>query len=155
MNIIFVGNCIAYIFLALGKPTTLMLESPLEFISLASEDAIEVSVSQNKKIVVLKPLKKLDDIPISLVTGKGNFQLRARYETGEYTQLASLSQGKKDASFSKVYESSQFRVLEGESSLKIENKSKNNLRVNSISSKSDQMACKGSPLYVGNRRVTW
>lgn len=156
MTYYMVSTCIAYLFLSAGKPTTLTFDSPIEFLVVSDQEKVEVSLSKSKKILVLKPLVKLEEFPMVAVTQKGNFQFRGRFNKGSfYHQLVSIKQGKEDTRFNNVYSGVNFKVLEGEKSVKVINSKGKDLEVNSISSKKDQFVCKGSPLFVNKKEIRW
>jgi len=155
MNLIMNPGCIAYLFLSLGNPMTLKFDHPIEFISMGNKTKIESQISDNRKILVLKPDDEFKNSNLVVVTSKGDFQFKKSVSKRSYPSFYSVSLAKKDHHFEKVKSTRDFDLFEGKYSVKIVNKSKDLLSINSIKTKKDYLACKGSPLFINLKEQIW
>ena len=148
------SSCIAMLSLGINKPTTLRFESAIEYVSLGREESFTVVISNNKKLLTIKPITAQDSTPLVVVTKNGDFEFQGTTSLSKnYSQFVDVRRGEVSRTFSSVYSSKRIEVLEGQKSLRVINKSKKPIFVNGVRTKGEVDTCKGSPLLVNSKEV--
>lgn len=149
-------TCIAVLSFGVLKPTTLRFDSHIEYISLGEETQFVTKLSKNKKLLTLKPMKSLKDIPLVVVTKKGDFQFQgSTTDSKYYSQFIDIKEGRVSRLFQNVYSDKELQVLEGKESLRVINKGKKPMMVNGVSVMGEVDTCKGAPVIVNGREIKW
>ena len=150
------SSCIAMLNLGINKPTTLKFDSAIEYVSLGREDSFTVIVSNNKKLLTLKPITAQDSTPLVIVTKNGDFEFQGTTTLDKhYSQFVNVKRGEVSKVFQRAYSNKKVEVLEGDRSLRIVNKSSKPINVNGVETKTEIDTCKGSPLIVNGRALSW
>lgn len=147
---------IALIFLKPDFPTTLKFDAPIEFVSLGKENKFFKYLSSDRKILVIKPLRKSFDIPMVIITKNESFQFRLKNSIQQTSSFYQIKKGKKDFLFQLKKETKNWTLLVGQTTLKVRKKSEKTLNINFTNvEKAVSLLPKGTILLINQKRVNY
>jgi hypothetical protein len=152
MDFYILAKCTAILFLSLQNPTTLVFEEPIEFMSLGKNGSVEVHRSKNKKILVLQAKRELE-AQMVVLTKNQNFQFKIKSLQSNYHPLVHIHAGAINKTYVNKLETSDFKILEGDSSILFQNKKEEPILVNDVLVKREEYFSKGSPLLMNEQRI--
>ncbi len=153
MDFYILTKSIAYLFLSLSSPTTLVFQEPIEYVSAGKNGDFALNRSNNQKILVIQPLKEIAETNMVVITKEQHFQFKVRpVEKGHHT-FVYVYPGAINKTFVKKLETSDFRILEGDSSILVQSKRDGPLTVNDYEVKREDHFSKGVPLFINGKRV--
>ena len=155
MDFFVLPKAILFLFLSLNAPTTLVFQNPVEYVSAGRTGDFSINRSNNKKILVIQPLKEVSETNMVVVTSEESFNLKVKLVDKDAHSFIYLYEGQINKSFVKKLETESFRILEGETSILIQNKEKHPLIVNGVSLERQGYFSKGSPVVIENKRVLY
>ncbi len=155
MDFFILPKAIIFLFLTMNAPTTLVFQNPVEYVSAGKTGDFSINRSNNKKILVIQPLKEVSETNMVVVTSEENFNFKVQIVDKEAHSFVYLYDGQVNKSFIKKLETDSFRILEGETSVLIQNKEKHSLTVNGVSLEREGYFSKGSPVMIENKRVLY
>lgn len=153
MEFFILAKTITYLFLSLSSPTTLVFEEPIEYVSAGKQGDFSLHRSNNHKILIIQPLKEVTETNMVVVTRNQHFQFKLKPSTENNHQFVYLYQGEINKTFINKMETDEFRILEGDSSILIQNKQQNPLVVNEAEVIKEDHFSKGAPIIINNKRV--
>ena len=160
MTFYILSKTLTFLFLSLSHPTTLVFGEPIEYVSAGSNGDFDLHRANNQKILVVRPLKSFGETDMIVLTKDHHFQFKLKEvpQSGDQSKthsLVNIYEGEINKSYIKKLETDTFRVLEGESSVWIINKTSKNLEVNGTELERDGYFSKGSPLLINKERVMY
>jgi hypothetical protein len=155
MDFYILTRSLIYLFLTISHPTTLVFDEPVEYVSAGKEGDFDLHRANNKKILVVRPLKEFNETDMIVITKDHHYQFKIKSPlAGEKTHsFIYLHEGEINRSFVKRVETENYKVLEGDTSTLIQNKKKEPLTVNEQVVDREGYFSKGSPILIGNLRV--
>ena len=153
MEFFILAKTITYLFLSLSSPTTLVFEEPIEYVSAGKQGDFSLHRSNNHKILIIQPLKEVTETNMVVVTRNQHFQFKLKPSTENNHQFVYLYRGEINKTFIKKMETDEFKILEGDSSILIQNKQQNPLVVNEAEVIKEDHFSKGAPIIINNKRV--
>ncbi len=155
MDFYILARGLIYLFLTISHPTTLVFDEPVEYVSAGKEGDFDLHRANNQKILVIRPLKEFTETDMIVITKNHHYQFKLKGPlTGDKTHsFIYLHEGEINRSFVKKVETDSYKVLEGETSILIQNKKKEPLMVNEKLLDREGYFSKGSPILIGNQRV--
>lgn len=155
MDFYILARSLIYLFLSVNHPTTLIFDEPVEYVSAGREGDFSLHRSNNQKILVIRPLKDNFETDMIVITKDHHYQFKinAPKQSEKTHSLVYIHNGALDRSYVLKYESEKIRILEGETSTLIQNKTKKGISVNDIEITKDGNFSKGIPFIVDGERV--
>lgn len=153
MEFFILAKTVTYLFLSLSSPTTLVFEGPIEYVSAGKQGDFSLHRSNNHKILIIQPLKEVAETNMVVVTTDQHYQFKIQTvaETGHH--FIYVYQGAINKTFSKKLETTDFRILEGDSSSLIQNKLDFPIEVNGVQVIREGYFSKGAPVIINHKRV--
>jgi redox-sensitive bicupin YhaK (pirin superfamily) len=153
MDFYILAKSITYLFLSLSSPTTLVFQEPIEYVSAGKNGDFLLNRSNNQKILVIQPLKEIDETNMVVITRHQHFQFKISTLEKRHHSFVYVYPGLVNKTFVKKLETSEFRILEGDSSLLFQNKQDRPVKVNNLSVKREEHFSKGAPLFINDKRI--
>jgi len=139
---------------ALG-PTTLVFNEPIQFASIGKVGDYSIFINNNKKVLVINPIKELKKSEMIIVTENKNYQFKVHITNTLPESYFIVSEGKIDNSFVLLKKNDSFEIYEGDNSIMFKNTSDKNVTVNdeSIMPRASIYLPKGGSIYLDSVRV--
>lgn len=158
MNFYILAKSMTYLFLCISHPTTLVFNEPVEYVSAGREGDFDLHRANNQKIVVLRPLKPFGETDMIVITKDHHYQFKLKnvlvsQKSDQSHSFINIYEGAINRSFEKKSETEAYKILEGETSSWIVNKSKVPINVNGEEVIRDGYFSKGSPILINNHRA--
>lgn len=155
MDFYILARGLIYLFLTISHPTTLVFDEPVEYVSAGKEGDFDLHRANNQKILVIRPLKEFNETDMIVITKNHHYQFKIKSPAqGEKSHsFIYLHEGEINRSFIKKLETENYRILEGDTSILVQNKKKGPLVVNEQVIDRQGHFSKGSPVMIGNQRV--
>ncbi len=153
MEFFILAKTITYLFLSLSSPTTLVFEEPIEYVSAGKQGDFYLHRSNNHKILIVQPLKEVGETNMVVVTRNQHFQFKIRPVAENNHQFVYVYRGEVNKTFVKKLETEEFRILEGDSSILIQNKLEAPLVVKESQVIKEGHFSKGPPIIINNKKV--
>jgi hypothetical protein len=153
MDFYILTKSIAYLFLSLNSPTTLVFQEPIEYVSAGKNGDFTLNRSNNQKILVVQPLKEVSESNMVVITKDQHFQFKVNTVTKGHHVFVYVYPGMINKTFIKKLETADFRILEGDSSILVQNKRDGVLKVNDRMVDRDKYFSKGVPLFINEKRI--
>ncbi len=152
MDFYILAKSLTYLFLTVASPTTLVFNEPIEYISAGKNGDVTIHRSNNKMMLVVQPLKELMSTNMIVITKNNHFQFRIQTSDRPHN-IVYVYPGKVNTTFLKRLETADFRILEGDSSVLVLNRSDSALKVNDQLIEREQYFSKGVPLFINEHRI--
>lgn len=153
MDFFILAKSMTFLFLSISSPTTMVFQEPVEYVNAGKNGDFTIDRSKNQKILVITPLKEVDDKNIVVITKDQHFQFKVKTVTHGHHPIIYVYPGLINKTFVKKLETSYFRILEGDTSMLIQNKTEGPIIVNDVKVEREDHFSKGVPLFINNRRV--
>lgn len=153
MDFYILAKSMVFLFLSTNSPTTLVFQEPIEYVSAGKNGDFVLNRSNNQKILVVQPLKEIDDTNMVVITKDQHFQFKVKTVEKGHHPFIYIYSGSINRTFVKKLETPDFRVLEGDSSTLVQNKRDLPLRVNDTELEREEYFSKGVPLFINGKRV--
>jgi hypothetical protein len=141
------------LFLSTNYTTTLEFEEPIEQVIYGgSHRDLYTYLSQSKKTLVLKALSNSADSNLTILTKQKNYTFLIGQDAKPHLYVKIVpSNG--SVIFSHAFENDSFVIKEGDTSILIQNKTKNSLEINGLTFKGLEYFSKGIPIIFNGKRV--
>lgn len=154
MNAFIIMNAISLMLLSPTNSTTLTFPDPIEYSVVGDVGDAEVFSSGDRKTITIKPLKEINSYRNMVFKTKKNvFYFKFKTSSNYFTGFLNLKIGKKNLSYTKVKENSLYKVMEGESSLLVINKSSEPVNINGNLVPKSIVLSKGLPVFINDELV--
>lgn len=153
MDFYILAKSIACLFLSLSSPTTLVFQEPIEYVSAGKNGDFVLNRSNNQKILVIQPRKDIGETSMVVITKDQHFQFKVKTVDKGHHAFVYVYPGMVNKTFIKKMDTSDYRILEGDSSILVQNKRDVSLRVNGKQVKREEHFSKGVPLFINDKRV--
>jgi hypothetical protein len=148
-------NIATTISISASNPTTVIFNSPVQFVSIGKVGDFSFYTNNNKKVIVIQPLKNLKFSEMVVLTDDKNYQFKIHIVTDRPVNYYQVTNGRINNTFTLMKKSETFEVYEGSSSMMIKNLSTKEIVVNDeLLKKSDSLYLpKGGSIYIQNERI--
>ena len=148
-------NIATTISISSSGPTTLVFNEPIQFASIGKVGDYSLFINNNKKVLVINPLKDLKKSEMIIITENRNFQFKIQITNNHPESYFQITEGKINNSFTLLKKEDAFEIYEGSSSLMFKNISDKILTINDESIKPHEKAYlpKGGSVYIDSERV--
>ncbi len=141
---------------SLSHPSTLVFDEPVEYVSAGKEGDFSLHRANSQKILVIQPLKDFKETDMIVITKNQHYQFKIRSPLSQIEKTHSfvyIHDGEIDRSYVLKYENSVLRILEGEKSTLIQNKTKSTISINDKLIEREGYFSKGIPFIQGEQRI--
>lgn len=142
-----------YLFLSLSSPSTLIFEEPIEYVSAGKQGEFSIHRSNNQKILVIQPLKDVSETTMIVITKDHHYQFKIKTVEKEHHSYVYIFDGSVNKTYLKKVDNKDYRILEGDSSVLVQNKGTTPLDVNETKVAREDYFSKGAPLFINKARV--
>jgi len=156
MDFYILTRSLIYLFLSISHPTTLVFDEPVEYVSAGKEGEFTLHRANNQKILIVQPLKEFTETDMIVVTKNKHYQFKIKrpdQELGKSHSFVYIHEGEVNRSYVLKFENSDIKILEGESSTLVQNKTKKPIMVNDKMIERESVFSKGTPFLINNQRV--
>lgn len=155
MDFYILARSLVYLFLSINHPTTLVFDEPVEYVSAGREGDFSLHRANNQKIIVLRPLKENFETDMIVITKDHHYQFKIKEPkpNEKSHSFIYVHNGEANRSYVHKYESEQVKILEGESSTLVQNKTKNSIVINDTQIDREGTFSKGIPFIINGERV--
>lgn len=156
MDAFVIPKTLTYLFLSINNPTTLHFDEPVEFIQAGRNGDFSLRRSNNKKVVVIQPLiEKFEPKALVVITASDTYNFRVLSNDKDTHTSLFIHSGKMNKSYIKKIETNLFKILEGDNSVLVINKSKSQIIVNEQPVARESLHSKGLPLIINSQIVNF
>lgn len=156
MDAYILAKTVVYLFLSINSPTTLYFDEPIEFVQAGKSGEISVVRSSNKKILVIQPLLKIEEERnMVVITKSHHFNFKFKLNTFGHHDFLYIHPGATNRAYKVKFENSIVRILEGETSTYIQNKTKDRIKINGMDMDRSLYFSKGLPIFLNGERVIY
>ena len=155
MDFYILARSLIYLYLTISHPTTLVFDEPVDYVSAGKEGEFSLHRANNQKILVVQPLKDFSETDMIVITKDHHYQLKLRrpLENEKSHSFVYIHEGVVNRSYVLKFENDDLKILEGETSTLIQNKTKKTILVNEKEVEREGSFSKGIPFVVNNQRV--
>lgn len=156
MDFYILTRSLIYLFLSISHPTTLVFDEPVEYVSAGKEGEFTLHRANNQKILIVQPLKEFTETDMIVVTKDKHYQFKIKrpdQESGKTHSFVYIHEGEVNRSYVLKFENSDIKILEGDSSTLVQNKTKKPILVNDKMIERESVFSKGTPFLINNQRV--
>ena len=154
MSIMVLVNQITMIFLNLGLLTTLSFDSEIvSYMYGGGAEEVYFKVANKNRTLVIKPTLKADYSNLLVITSDAKYYFDLRSSELKPHQFVEIRRGQINKAMKITLETSKFKLLEGDTSILIVNKTNEVLKVNEFEVKRKQYLGKGIPIFVDGMRI--
>ncbi len=153
MEFFILAKTMTYLFLSLSSPTTLVFEEPIEYVSAGKQGDFSLHRSNNQKILIAQPLKEVNETMMVIVTRNQHYQFKVKTVPDRNHHFVYIYRGEVNKTFIKKKETEEFRILEGDSSILVQNKLDSPIFVNETQVIREDHFSKGVPVFINNKRI--
>lgn len=153
MDYFILAKSAVYLFLSLSSPTTLVFQEPIDYVSAGKNGDFSLNRSNNQKILVIQPLKEISETNMVVITKDQHFQFKVKTVDKNHHNFIYVYSGMVNKTFIKKLETSEFRLLEGDTSVLVQNKLNRPLKVNDVTVEREEHFSKGVPLFINEKRI--
>ena len=143
---------IATLFVCFKFALVLTFQSPVVGIGGASQAQVEISKSSNfnkgRTIMINPKTEKLDSNLIVFTKDGRSYRFYLKFDKSLAFDFVNVYMGMVNRSYALKKETDSYKIYEGKTSIKIENKGKTPLYVNNIGIKKYKYLSKGIPLFI-------
>jgi type IV secretory pathway VirB9-like protein len=155
MDFYILAKSVVYLFLSFNSPTTLVFQEPIEYVSAGKNGDFNLNRSNNQKILVIQPLKDVPETNMVVITKDQHYQFKVITLEKQSHSFIYVYPGGINKTFIKKMETIDFRILEGDSSILVQNKKDAPMKVNERIIEREDHFSKGAPLFINNKRVLY
>lgn len=153
MDFFILAKSITFLFLTLNAPTTLVFQGPIEYVSAGKNGDFSITRSNNQKILVIQPLKEITGTNMVVITKDEHYQFQLKTTDLNFHSFVYIYPGTVNKTFVKKIDNSDLRILEGDSSILLQNKREGPIIVNGKNVEREEYFSKGVPLIIEGKRV--
>lgn len=137
------------------NPTTMIFKSPVEFVSIGKTGDFSFFINNNKKVIVIQPLKSLKVAEMVVVTDKNNYQFKIHIDEAQPKSYFQVEDGSINQSYVLKKKTEAFEIYEGQSSSMFKNLTDSQLIVNdeAVAKRTSVYFPKGGVLYLNSERI--
>ena len=148
-------NIATTISISASNPTTMIFNEPVQFVSIGKTGDFSFFTNNNKKVIVIQPIKELKNAEMVVLTEDKNYQFKIHVVSENPTNYYQITNGSPNASFTMVKKSETYEVYEGSSSMMLKNLTDKEMIINdeTLKGRSSIYLPKGGSIYLNNERI--
>lgn len=147
-------NQITTLFVSLGLLTTLTFDSEItSYMYGGSKEDLFLQITNNMRTLAIKPKREGLSSNLLVITKNRKYYFNVRYEQENPHQFVEIKDGIINHGMRKIKSSTDYDILEGESSVMVLNKKSRPLEINDILVEKKGYFSKGVPLIMGKTRI--
>ncbi len=135
------------LFIGLTMNLILNFQEPME-VSGAKENLINIREVNKGKTYIIIPKTKEINSNLFFYNNKTKYMFYIKYDEKKAHDFINVYDGKKDSSFNLTFENNDYRILSGDKSILLENKTTKSFGVNGEIVKTREVFSKGVPLFI-------
>jgi Holliday junction resolvasome RuvABC ATP-dependent DNA helicase subunit len=137
------------------NPTTIVFSDPVQFVTIGKTGDFSILTNNNKKVVVICPVKNIEKAEMVVLTENKNYQFKIHVVSKNPNNYYQITDGRPNVSYTLLKRTNNYEILEGISSIKIKNLTDKELNINeeTLLSKSSMYLPKGGSVYVNSDRI--
>ncbi len=138
---------IATLFIGVTMNLIINFQEPME-LSGARENLLNVREVNKGKTFLIIPKTKSIDTNLIFYNNKNKYMFYIKYDESKFHDFVNVFEGRRDSSFLLSKENNNYRLLSGNKSVLVENKSSRPIMVNGEVVKTREVFSKGIPLFI-------
>ena len=148
-------NVATVITISTSAPTTMIFKVPIQFVSAGKTGDFSLFINNNKKVIVIQPIKEIKSSELVVLTDDKNYQFKIQIEKNGGGSYFQIEDGKVNQSYTLVKKTDNYEIYEGRSSLMFKNTSDREIKLNeeSLSRRATSYLAKGGSIYVDSVKV--
>ena len=148
-------NIATTISISASNPTTMIFNGPVQFVSIGKTGDFSFFTNNNKKVIVIQPLKDLKNAEMVVLTEDKNYQFKIHIVAENPNNYYQVTNGNPNASFTLLKKSENYEVYEGSTSMMFKNLSEKEMVINdeALKGKASTYLPKGGSIYVNSERI--
>ena len=148
-------NVATVITISTSAPTTMIFKVPIQFVSAGKTGDFSLFINNNKKVIVIQPIKEIKSSELVVLTNDKNYQFKIQIEKNGGGSYFQIEDGKVNQSYTLVKKTDNYEIYEGRSSLMFKNTSDREIKLNeeSLSRRATSYLAKGGSIYVDSVKV--
>jgi len=148
-------NVATVIAISTSTPTTMIFKEPIQFVSAGKTGDFSLFINNNKKVIVIQPLKDIKASELVVLTDNKNYQFKIQIEKSGGGSYFQVEDGKINLSYTLIKKTDNYEIYEGVSSLMFKNISENEIKLNeeSLARRATSYLPKGGSIYVDSVKV--
>jgi len=148
-------NIATTISISASNPTTIVFSDPVQFVSIGKTGDFSFFTNNNKKVIVIHPVKNIEKAEMVVLTEEKNYQFKIHVVADNPNNYYQITNGRQNGSYKLLKRSDIYEILEGASSIMVKNVSDKELNINdeTLRPKSSMYLPKGGSVYVNNERA--
>jgi hypothetical protein len=158
MFVYYMMGKMACILLSFQVATILSFNEPIDIFVYGkgqNNEYINMQISSDNKVLVLKPLKKDIESNLYVKTKKNEYNFKIKFSKDKPHKFLKINKASKDKKYILKKDNKKIAIFEGEQSTWIHNNSNKDVKINEtiIQKKEKAYFGKGFPLYISKRRI--
>lgn len=150
-----ITNVATFLVISSTNPTTLVFDSPVQFVSVGKAGDYSFFRSNNRKVVILQPIRPIKKSEMVVVTDDKNFQFKIIQDEKNVQTYYQVKEGKKNSVFDVLVTNEKYKILKGASSFLVKNLSDEQITINdeAIRPHGEISLPLGGAIYFNDQRV--
>ena len=148
-------NIATTISITASNPTTMIFNEPVQFVSIGKTGDFSFFTNNNKKVVVIQPMKEIKNAEMIVLTEDKNYQFKIHVVSENPTNYYQITNGNPNTSYTLIKKSDAYEVYEGSSSMQFKNLTDKEMVINdeTLKGRSSTYLPKGGSIYVNSERI--
>lgn len=147
MDLFILPSKVATLLVGTSMNLIVNFDEPMD-LSGAKGNYIEVNRANNNKTFIINPRTKNFHSNLMFYNSKNKYMFYIKYSDEFSHDFVNVKNGKKNNNYSLVVDRENYRVLSGETSTLIENKTKDSIKINGEAFTGSKIFSKGIPLFI-------
>ena len=138
-----------------SNPTTLVFNDPIQYVSIGKTGDFSFHLNNNKKVIVIQPLKDIKMAEMIVLTDEKNYQFKIHSVSDHAQNYYQITNGHPNGSYTLIKAENGIELFEGVSSMLLKNKTNSDQYVNDelVKSQSTINLPKGGSVYINEKRI--
>ena len=146
MTVYTLMNIITYLFINFNASTTLVFDSPIEYVTPTNQNDFSIYKSKNQKLLTIKPFKNNFNTIITVITKDGAFPFVVSVKDEMISPLYKIEKGEVGTSYVSLKDTEDYELLGGEKILLLRLKNTKYKKVNDLPAQTAQYLPKGAKI---------
>lgn len=150
-----ITNVATFIVISSTNPTTLVFDSPVQFVSVGKTGDYSFFRSNNRKVVILQPIRPIRKSEMVVVTDDKNFQFKIIQDDKNVQTYYQIKEGKKNNVYDVTLSNEKIKILKGNTSYLVKNLTDDQVIINDepVKAHSEITLPLGGAIYSNDQRV--
>jgi len=150
-----ITNVATFIVISSTNPTTLVFDSPVQFVSVGKTGDYSFFRSNNRKVVILQPIRPIRKSEMVVVTDDKNFQFKIIQDDKNVQTYYQVKDGKKNNIYDVTLSNDKIKILKGGTSYLVKNLTDDLIIINDepVKAHSEITLPHGGAIYLNDQRL--